>query len=196
MNTRLLTLALALLVALIAVVPASADGGKDKAPAGKQPVITAPLGQAAGSDTAHVGDAKTIPAPVMNNDSAEASKTVTLGNPTAQKGASTEGINLYGTISGRTFIFQGTPNSNVYVQGKTQSNIVQPQLYVSTYACKHSFNTCTNWGAANYLNVSWVTYTWHYVDSFLDWYYGRSYHFARDKYNQTTSFYTSNSGNY
>ena len=201
MKTRMVMLALALMVALIAVVPASADGPKkDAAPAGKQTIAVAPAGEAGRSETGRVrfaaaGDAS-VPAPVMSQDSAPASKTVQVAGAGAQTGTESASPELFGSVTGSTRIFWGTPNSNVYVQGKTQSNIVQPQLYVSTYACKHSFNTCTNWGAANYLNVSWVTYTWHYVDSFLDWYYGRSYHFARDKYNQTTSFYTSNSGNY
>jgi len=194
-------LALALMVALIAVVPASADGPKkDAAPAGKQTIAVAPAGEAGRSETGRVrfaaaGDAS-VPAPVMSQDSAPASKTVQVAGAGAQTGTEGASPELFGSVTGTTRIFWGNPNSNVYVEGKTQATFVMPQLYDATYACKHTSNNCTTWGVANYYGVSWVKFTWHYVDSFLDWYYGRCYHFARDIFNNTTSFYTSNSGQY
>ena len=202
MKTRFMMLALALMVALIAVVPASADGPtKDNAPAGKQITTAAPAGEAGRSETGRVrlavaADAVNAPVPVMSQDSAPASKTVQVAGGSAQTGTESASPELFGSVTGTTRIFWGTPNSNVYVEGKTQASFVMPQLYDATYACKHTSNNCTTWGVANYYGVSWVKFTWHYVDSFLDWYYGRSYHFARDIFNNTTSFYTSNSGQY
>jgi hypothetical protein len=192
MRTRMLMALVALIVAMMVVVPASADGPTDKKPA-------PPAGKGALIGAAAVGSAERSEQVAARADAAKSAARPEVQAAIGAAPAATDSTNattIFGGLSGQTRIYQGNPNSNVYVQGKTSSAFGQPRLYDATYACKTDYNHCTAWGVADYNWVSWVTYTWHYVDAYLKWYYGRSYHWGRDIFGSTSSFYTSKSGWY
>ena len=198
MRTRFTIIVLSLVIALVSALSASADGPKPDAPTGKKIVTTDAVKGGGATEGARTGAALSDVNPSGDLVGGQAEQSRQVERAGAAKTTGAEGIDTYynATWNARTRIFWGSPVSNVYVQGETQSTQREYFMSVNTAARKARNGSWTRYNYIGYYNASFVYSYWHFVDSYLDTYEGRSYHFIRDSYNITWAPTTYNSGRY